>query len=101
MKQMLNGGVIAVGPTAKKLAQDVLYARPWVFKPAGPLFRFVTAGLLLEKLRDDYDLSWSQRKAKMFFAIAAVVRAVRPLVPTPLRIVPNARKAEGDRRISR
>ena len=101
MKQMLNGGVIAVGSTAKKLAQDVLYARPWVFKPAGPLFRFVTAGLLLEKLRDDYDLSWSKRKAKMFFAIAAAIRAARPLVPTPLRVVPNARKAEGDRRISR
>jgi uncharacterized protein (DUF2236 family) len=96
MKQMLNGGVIAVGPTAKRLAQDVLYARPWIFKPAGPLFRFVTAGLLPEKLRRDYGLSWNERKAKMFSTLAAVIRAVRPLVPTPLRIVPHARKAERD-----
>src|SRR6185295_9687279 len=37
MQQMLNADMIAVGPTAKKLAHDVLYARPWLFKPAGPL----------------------------------------------------------------
>jgi len=94
MKQMLNGDSIAVGPTARRLAQDILYARPWIFKPAGPLFRFVTAGLLPEKLRDDYDLSLNESKAKIFSALAAIIRAVRPLVPTPLRIVPNARKAE-------
>lgn len=94
MNQMLNGDRIAVGPTAKRLAQDVLYARPWIFKPAGPLFRFVTAGLLPEKLRDDYGLSWNDRYAKIFSSLAAVICSLRPLVPTPLRIVPNARKAE-------
>lgn len=94
VKQMFNGDMIAVGPTARSLAQDILYARPWLFKPAGPLFRFVTAGLLPEKLRNDYDLSWSKSNEKLFLALAAVIRSVRPLVPTPLRIVPNARKAE-------
>ena len=101
MKQMLNGTTITVGPTARSLARDVLYARPWIFKPAGPLFRFVTAGLLPEKLRDDYGLSWNDRHAKIFSSLAAVIRNLRPLVPTPLRIVPNARKAESNRRIWR
>jgi uncharacterized protein (DUF2236 family) len=94
VRGMLGSDRIVVGPTAKRLAQDVLYARPWIFKSAGPLFRFMTAGLLPEKLRSDYGLSWSGRKAKLFAAAAAVVRAVRPLIPAPLRIVPNARRAE-------
>lgn len=98
MQYMLNRDMIAVGSTARNLARDVLYARPWLFKPAGPLFRFVTAALLPEKLRNDYGLRWSKRNAIMFSAVAAVVRAIRPLVPAPLRIVPNALRAERSRR---
>ena len=94
MKQMLNGDMIAVGPTARSLARDILYARPRLFKPAGPLFRFVTAGLLPEKLRDGYDLGWSERSEKMFSALAAVIRNLRRFFPAPLRVVPNARAAE-------
>ena len=101
MEQTLNGDMIAAGPMAKSLARDVLYARPWIFKPAGPLFRFVTAGLLPDKLRNDYGLSWSPRKEKLFLTIAAVIRAVIPWMPARLRIVPNARKAERARSGSR
>jgi len=49
MNRMLVSDEITVGPMAKSLAHDVLYPRPWIFKPGGPLFRFVTAGLLPEK----------------------------------------------------
>ena len=98
LKEMMERGPITVGPTAKKLAHDVLYARPWIFKVAGPLFRFVTAGLLPEKLRNDYGLSWSHGNATMFSSLAAVIRATRPLLPAPLRLVPNARRAERSRR---
>jgi uncharacterized protein (DUF2236 family) len=94
MKQMLAGDRIAVGPTARNLAQEILHARPWIFKSAGPLFRFITAGLLPEQLRNDYGLRWSKRNEKLFGALAAVIRSARPLVPAPLRIVPNARRAE-------
>lgn len=85
---------IFVGPMAKSLAHDVLYPRPWIFKPGGPSFRFVTAGLLPEKLRAAYDLKWSTRKEKMLALLASTIRAARPLVPAPVRIVPNARAAE-------
>jgi uncharacterized protein (DUF2236 family) len=94
MKQMLNGDMIAVGPTARSLARDILYARPWLFKPAGPLFRFVTAGLLPDRLRHGYELNWSTQKDKMFLLLARAIRSALPLVPSPLRIVPNARAAE-------
>lgn len=97
MSRMLSGGTIAVGPTAKLLARDVLYPRPWIFRPGGPLFRFVTAGLLPERLRAAYDLSWSTRKETMLALLARLLRASLSLVPAPIRIVANARAAEKTR----
>jgi uncharacterized protein (DUF2236 family) len=94
MERMLTKGVLAVGPTARNLSQDILYARPWIFKPAGPLFRFVTAGLLPEKLREGYELTWNERKEKIFSLLARAIQVLLPLVPTPIRVVPNARLAE-------
>jgi uncharacterized protein (DUF2236 family) len=94
MDQMLTGDMLVPGPTAKNLARDILYARPWIFKPAGPLFRFVTAGLLPEKLRDCYGLKWSKKKENMFVLLTRAVRLSLPLIPPLVRIVPNARAAE-------
>jgi len=92
--RMLHGGEIAVGPTAKSLARDVLHPRPWIFKPGGPLFRFVTAGILPENLRGAYDLPWNARREKMLNILAMSIRNLLPLVPARLRIAPNARAAE-------
>lgn len=94
MQRMMAGDAIAVGPTAKSLAHDILYARPWIFKVAGPLFRFVTAGLLPEKLREGYGLKWTARKEKKLVLLAGAIRASLPWLPAPIRIVPNARAAE-------
>jgi uncharacterized protein (DUF2236 family) len=94
MERVLTKRVLVVGPTARNLSQDILYARPWIFKPAGPLFRFVTAGLLPEKLREGYELTWNERKEKTFSLLARAIQVSLPLVPTPIRVVPNARAAE-------
>jgi len=94
MERMLTADALAVGPTAKNLSHNILYARPWIFKPAGPLFRFVTAGLLPEKLREGYELKWNEHKGKIFSLLAKAIRVSLPLVPTPIRVVPNARIAE-------
>jgi uncharacterized protein (DUF2236 family) len=94
MERVLTKGVLAVGPTARNLSLDILYARPWIFKPAGPLFRFVTAGLLPEKLREGYELTWNERKEKIFSLLARAIQVSLPLVPAPIRVVPNARIAE-------
>jgi len=101
LSAMLDGAAVAVGPTAKRLGRDVLYARSWLFKAAGPLFRLVTAGLLPEKLRAGYGLSWSHRKQKRFLRFAAAVRAIRPWMPALIRVVPNARRAEKELRLAR
>ena len=96
-ERMLVSGEISVGPTARALAEEILYPSPLILKPASPLFRLITAGLLPECLRDAYGLVWSEPKEKAFWLIAKWVRRLVPLVPKPLRIVPNARAAEKTR----
>lgn len=97
VERMLTGGEINVGPTARSLATDILHPRPWVLKPAGPFFRFVTAGLLPEKLREAYGLSWNEQRNKKFSFVAKTIRGLLSMVPKPLRIVPNSRHAESRR----
>jgi len=94
MEKMLREGEIAVGPTARSLAVDILYPPAWVLRPAAPLFRLLTSGLLPEKLRNAYELSWNNRKQKRFLFVARSARCMLPFVPRALRIVPNARHAE-------
>jgi uncharacterized protein (DUF2236 family) len=94
LERMLLGGEIAVGPTARALAKEILYPSPWILKPASPLFRLITAGLLPECLRDAYGLRWSEPKENTFWLIAKLIRRLLPFVPRPLRIVSNARAAE-------
>ena len=94
MKATLAGNQIAVGPSARTLAKEILYSLPWLLKPAGPLFRLITAGLLPAELRKAYGLGWNQRREKTFKLSTLTIRTLLPLVPRPLRIVPQARAAE-------
>ena len=99
MRRMLTGGAIAVGPTAQSLAAEILHPCPWSLKLVGPLLSLITAGLLPQGLRDAYGLSWSAREEKIFRLLVVAVRRVLPLVPGPLRTVPNARAAEKEYRL--
>ena len=94
MKHTVVGGTIAVGPTARSLAKEILRPRPLILKPAAPLISLITAGLLPEQLRNSYGLRWNEHKEKAFNAVTRLIRFLLPLVPPPLRIVPNARRAE-------
>jgi uncharacterized protein (DUF2236 family) len=94
MSQILASGEIVPGPIAKSLALDVLYPAPWILRPAGSLLRLVTAGLLPAKLRDGYGLEWSGRRERKLLLAAKAIRSLLPVTPSPVRIVPNARKSE-------
>jgi uncharacterized protein (DUF2236 family) len=94
LERMLVSGEIAVGPTARALAKEILYPSPWILKPASPLFRLITAGLLAQSLRDAYGISWSEPKEKTFWLFAKWIRRLLLLLPSTLRVVPNARAAE-------
>ena len=92
--QMIQGNTIAVGPAARSLAHDIVHPRPWILRPAAPLFRVVTAGLLPERLRTAYGLKWNRPREKVFWLFGRLFRLLLPLVPARVRIVPNARAAE-------
>ena len=94
MREMIGGDKIFVGSTARALAGEVLHPKPWVLKMGGPLSSLISAGLLPEKLRRQYGLTWNQRKEKTLQLLAALVRAALPFVPARIRIVPQARAAE-------
>ena len=94
MSEALTDGRVVAGPTARNLAADVLYPAPWILRPAGPVFRLVTAGLLPERLREGYGLEWNERKQKKLLWLAKGIRALVPVTPAFVRIVPNARKAK-------
>ncbi len=94
MNAMLAGNQILVGPAARSLAKDILYPPTPILKPAGPLLRLLTAGLLPPALREAFEMNWNNRREKVFKLVVRTVRKLLPLVPRPLRIVPQARAAE-------
>jgi uncharacterized protein (DUF2236 family) len=94
MNAQIAGSQLAVGRAARALADDILHPSPWFMKPAGPVFRLITAGLLPSRLREAYGLEWNPPREKAFKRAVQVVRALRPFVPSALRIVPQARAAE-------
>lgn len=94
MSEMIRGDTIAVGPSARALARQILHPRPLVLKMGGPLSAFVTIGLLPERLREAYRLRWNGRREKAFQLLAKAIRRLLPLTPEMLRIVPHARAAE-------
>jgi uncharacterized protein (DUF2236 family) len=94
MNQTIASGEILPGPMARSLAVDVLYPRPYVLRPAAPLFRLMTAGLLPAKLRDGYGLKWNLRREKKLLLAAKAIRSLLPVLPSLVRIVPRARTSE-------
>ena len=94
MDTMLAGKQISVGPAARSLAKDILYPPTRLLKPAGPLLRLITSGLLPPTLRESYEIAWNKRREKAFKLVVGILRNLLPLVPGPLRIVPQARAAE-------
>jgi uncharacterized protein (DUF2236 family) len=97
----LESGEIAAASTARRLARSILYPRPWILRPAGPLFRLLTAGLLPETLRRSYGLAWNEKRQRRYLLASTSIRTLRPLVPALLRIVPNARQAERSLAVNR
>jgi uncharacterized protein (DUF2236 family) len=91
---MMKSGEIVPGRNARQLAHSILYPRPWLLRPAGPLFRLLTAGLLPDPLRAGYELDWNKPRTKRYLLVARAIRILRPALPAPLRVVPNARRAE-------
>ena len=94
LAKIMKSGEILAGPTARRLAHSILYPRPLVLRPAGPLFRLLTAGLLPDPLRGGYEFEWNERRMKRYLLAARTLRILQPAIPALFRVVPNARRAE-------
>ena len=84
LRSMLGSGRIAVGPTARRIAGDLLGAGSGlaglVELPLRIPVRLVTAGLLPPAIREAYELRWTPAHRAAFTATAAACRRARPLL---------------------
>lgn len=94
MDRLVAGGEVAVTPTARRLAETVLYPTRLPPRPIWDLAHLISISVLPPPIRDGYGIPWSARREWGLNAIAATSRRLLPLVPAPLRHVPAARSAE-------
>jgi uncharacterized protein (DUF2236 family) len=78
---------LKVTDTARALARAVLEGRrlPAYLKPALPLSRFVTAGLLPPAIRTQYGLPWTPNRERSLRALLRTLGGASHLVPKPIR----------------
>jgi uncharacterized protein (DUF2236 family) len=88
---------LEIGDDARGIARDLLRNRaiPWWTRPAMPLLRVVTSGLLPPSVREAYGLPWHPRRYR---AAIGFVRALRRVTPRRLRELPSRRLLETGRR---
>lgn len=76
-----------VDDAARTVATVLLHSRtmPWPLRPAMPLVRLVTAGLLDPPLRDQFGLPWSARRQRRFDRLIRFTGAAVPRLPARVR----------------
>lgn len=93
MAGAVASGEIAVSPTARSLRDAVRY--PTAFPPrfVWDLAHLASDSVMHPQLRAQYGIGWPPRREAGVERLAAACRRVLPLVPPPLRFVPQARAA--------
>ena len=91
LKGMLASDAIEVTSTARRLASGLL-SPP--LGPAAPLFRIMrltSIGMLPEEIRRQYEFAWDERSTRRFDRTTAMIRRLRPMLPSPIREWKDAR----------
>ena len=91
---------LEVTDEARGLSRGVLRPpSPGALRPLVEVMRFLTVGLLPERVRAGYGLTWDPQRDRVIAALASALRGgVVPLLPDALRRWPHARDA--DRRLA-
>lgn len=90
----------ALGIAANVLNPKLPFGLPVRFGPAWEAVRFVTAGMMPRKLRDQYGLNWGRGRGALHAGSALGIRRfVTPLLPDMLRALRAARSAERAERL--
>ena len=98
MAAMVETERVRVTPAAQRIARTVLYPNGLVPRLAWDAVHLISLASLPDPLRRQYGIRWSERRERGVERLAAVSRRTLPLLPPPLRFVPQARTAE--RRVS-
>lgn len=98
-RAMLSGDRLHVSDWARRRARKIVLEPPvpWQARPVLETVNFITIGLLPDRIREEYGFAPLPpplvRKALVAGGAAYVKRAVLPLLPARLRLVPAARAA--------
>jgi uncharacterized protein (DUF2236 family) len=86
--------VLTVGPTARRLADQILLPDPPIVPaPVRPLPSLLAAGVLPAAVRQAYGLPWRHRERVAFRAAQRATRGTLPLLPAGARYWPHYRVA--------
>jgi uncharacterized protein (DUF2236 family) len=92
LNQELSG--LKVTPEARRLADGILAPpAPAALAPFRGLLGASTVGLLPERLRSAFGLTWGPARDRALEAAAVAVRRTLPVVPANIRLWPHAREA--------
>jgi uncharacterized protein (DUF2236 family) len=97
-REMLEGDVLHVSDWARRRARAIVLEPPvpWLARPLLETVNFVTIALLPDRIRREYGFSplppAAVRRALVAGGAEYVKRAVIPLMPESLRLVPAARR---------
>jgi len=101
-EDMVRGDVLAVTPTVRALADQVLHPPiSWFPRVAGDALAVATAALLPPAVRDLYGLRWSPRRQFAWRLLRRSLRETLPFVPDLLRAGRHARRGERRARAGR
>ena len=94
MAGMVGSGRVRVTPAARRIARTVLYPNGLLPRLAWDAAHLISLATLPDLLRRQYRIRWSGGRERGVERLAVVTRRTLPLVPPPLRFVPQARTAE-------
>lgn len=97
MRDAIASGEVRVTPTARDLAPSVLYPSRMPPRFVWDVAHLVSISTLPAELRRQFGLPWSPARERAVNRAASVSRRLLPLIPRPLRYVPEALRA--DRRV--
>jgi uncharacterized protein (DUF2236 family) len=82
---------LTVSDNARQISRDLFYpaSPPLLLRLGGPLNRFVTIGLLPERLRTQFGFSWSARQSRRLDRAIRVTAGVYPCLPLAVRQLPK------------
>src|SRR4051794_36982049 len=105
-RMLQPAGPIIVTPTARDIGAAILHpplgpvvpALGWLPAPLYSWTLWPAVGLLPPRIRDEFGLQWGPKERAVERWLVTTWRAWRPLIPTSLRWMPQARAA--DRRVA-